>query len=155
MCFGCSKEPSHWDGSFEYPQHMFWMKNKENSFPIHTLIWRPSTYQSPCNLMHIIVGYTWRVNQGIFILSLLARSILNRKQSLPTASLMYVCCFLNIFFLSDPDVRTVIDLIDCSITTQFSERHWASAWDFQQCGMCDQQSLRSACAQAQSDQSLC
>ena len=32
---------------------------------------------------------------------------------------------------------------------------WASAWDFQQCGMCDQQSLRSACAYAQPDQSLC
>ena len=32
---------------------------------------------------------------------------------------------------------------------------WASAWDFQQCGMCDQQSLRSACEYAQSDQSLC
>ena len=32
---------------------------------------------------------------------------------------------------------------------------WASAWDFQQWGMCDQQSLRSACAYAQSDQSLC
>ena len=32
---------------------------------------------------------------------------------------------------------------------------WARAWDFQQCGMCDQQSLRSACAYAQSDQSLC
>ena len=31
---------------------------------------------------------------------------------------------------------------------------WASAWDFQQCGMCDQQSLRSACAYTQSDQSL-
>ena len=28
-------------------------------------------------------------------------------------------------------------------------------WDFQQCGMCDLQSLRSACAYAQSDQSLC
>ena len=28
-------------------------------------------------------------------------------------------------------------------------------WDFQQCGMCDQQRLRSACAYAQSDQSLC
>ena len=41
MCFGCSKEPSHRDGSFEYPQHMFWMINEENSFPIHTLIWRP------------------------------------------------------------------------------------------------------------------
>ena len=35
-------------------------------------------------------------------------------------------------------------------------RHiWASAWDFQQCGMCDQRSLRSACAYAQFDQSLC
>ena len=27
--------------------------------------------------------------------------------------------------------------------------------DFQQCGMCDQQSLRSACAYTQPDQSLC
>ena len=32
---------------------------------------------------------------------------------------------------------------------------WASAWDFQQCGMCDQQSFRSAYAYAQSYQSLC
>ena len=32
---------------------------------------------------------------------------------------------------------------------------WASAWDFQQCGLCNQQSFRSACAYAQSDQSLC
>ena len=23
ICFGCSKESSHWDGSYEYPQHMF------------------------------------------------------------------------------------------------------------------------------------
>ena len=23
ICFGCSKEPSHGDGSFEYPQQMF------------------------------------------------------------------------------------------------------------------------------------
>ena len=28
MCFGCSKEQSHQDGSFEYPQHMFWLRNK-------------------------------------------------------------------------------------------------------------------------------
>ena len=27
-----------------------------------------------------------------------------------------------------------------------SNKIWASAWDFQQCDMCDQQSLRSACA---------
>ena len=33
--------------------------------------------------------------------------------------------------------------------------NWAATWNFQQCGMCDQQSLRSACAYAQSDQSLC
>ena len=33
--------------------------------------------------------------------------------------------------------------------------HNASAWDFQQCGMCNQQRLRPACAYAQSDQSLC
>ena len=33
---------------------------------------------------------------------------------------------------------------------------WAVTWDFQHwCGMCDQQSLRPACAYAQSDQSLC
>ena len=32
---------------------------------------------------------------------------------------------------------------------------WAVTCDFQQCGMCDQQSLRSAFAYAQSDQSLC
>ena len=25
----------------EYPQHVFWMRNKENSFTISTLFWRP------------------------------------------------------------------------------------------------------------------
>ena len=39
MCFGCSKEPSHRDGSFEYPQHMFWMSNKKNNFQVRTPIW--------------------------------------------------------------------------------------------------------------------
>ena len=32
MCFGCSKEPSHRDGSFEDPQHMFWFGNKKSNF---------------------------------------------------------------------------------------------------------------------------
>ena len=41
MCFGCSKEPSHQDGSFEFPQHMFWLSNKKNNFPVRTLIWMP------------------------------------------------------------------------------------------------------------------
>ena len=28
-------------GSFEYPQHMFWLRNTKNNFPVRTLIWRP------------------------------------------------------------------------------------------------------------------
>ena len=34
MCFGCSKEPFHRDSSFEYPQHMFWLRNKKNNFSV-------------------------------------------------------------------------------------------------------------------------
>ena len=41
MCLGCSKEPSHRDGSFEYPQHMFWLRNKKNNFQLCTLIRGP------------------------------------------------------------------------------------------------------------------
>ena len=44
MCFECSKGPSNRDGSFEYPQYMFWMRNKENNFPIRTLVWRPDNW---------------------------------------------------------------------------------------------------------------
>ena len=36
MCFGCSKEPSHRDGSFEYPQHMFWLRNKKKNSVTHS-----------------------------------------------------------------------------------------------------------------------
>ena len=43
MCFECSKEPSLRDGCFEYPKHMYWMRNKENNFPISNLIWRPAS----------------------------------------------------------------------------------------------------------------
>ena len=41
------------------------------------------------------------------------------------------------------------------VKTHFDSIIWATAWDFQQCGMCDQQRLRPACAYAQPDQSLC
>ena len=41
MCFGCSKEPSHQDGSFEYPQRMFWLRNEKKYFQLRTLIWGP------------------------------------------------------------------------------------------------------------------
>ena len=29
VCFGCSKEPSHWDRSFEHLKHMYWLRNKK------------------------------------------------------------------------------------------------------------------------------
>ena len=44
MCFGWSKEPSHWDGSFKYPQHMFWFRNKKINFWLRTFIWRPALF---------------------------------------------------------------------------------------------------------------
>ena len=37
MCFRCSTEPSHLDCSFEYPQHMFWLRNKKIICLVHTL----------------------------------------------------------------------------------------------------------------------
>ena len=49
MCFGCSKEPSHRDGSFEYPQQMFWLRNKKNNFQLRTIIlgaWDPNEINS-------------------------------------------------------------------------------------------------------------
>ena len=49
MCFGCSKELSHRAGSFEYPQHMFWLRNKNDNFHLRTLIWRPVIVASLCN----------------------------------------------------------------------------------------------------------
>ena len=36
MCYGCSKEPSHRDGSFEYPQHMFWLRIKKKVSVTHS-----------------------------------------------------------------------------------------------------------------------
>ena len=41
ICFGCSKELSHRDGSFEHQQHMFWLRNKKNNFQLRTLIEGP------------------------------------------------------------------------------------------------------------------
>ena len=37
ICFGCSKEPSHRDGSFEYLQHMVLLRNKKIIFLLRTL----------------------------------------------------------------------------------------------------------------------
>ena len=37
LCFGCSKEPSRRDGSFEYPQHLFLLRNAKLNFLVCTL----------------------------------------------------------------------------------------------------------------------
>ena len=48
-----------------------------------------------------------------------------------------------LFCLSNLKTLVYLDIYD-----------WAMAWDFQQCGMCDKQKFRPACAYAQTDQSL-
>ena len=51
---------------------------------------------------------------------------------------------------------TIIEMKVWLIKDAFRSKYtWVATWHFQQRGMCDQQSLRSACAYAQSDQSLC
>ena len=35
------KRTPHRDGSFEYPQHMFLLRNKKSDFQLRTLIWGP------------------------------------------------------------------------------------------------------------------
>ena len=52
ICFGCSKEPSHWDGSFEHPEHMLWFRNMKNNFDLNT-----HSYQKVCALYLVIIAY--------------------------------------------------------------------------------------------------
>ena len=53
----------------------------------------------------------------------------------------------------------VLSIFEWRFYTGFSvhdtKNIWATAWDFHQCGMCDQQMLRPACQYTHSDQSLC
>ena len=68
------------------------------------------------------------------------RNFLAFKKKAAQTRLSWITCRSSFIFLPTPAL--VINI-------------WAVAWDFQQCGMCDQQKLRPACAYAQSDQSLC
>ena len=51
--------------------------------------------------------------------------------------------------------RTLLADVNVSHFKEDQNIIWATTWDFQQYGMCDQQGLRSACTYAQSDLSLC
>ena len=58
--------------------------------------------------------------------------------------------------LIDDTIRAMIRSFKIWLCHDFSiTRNWANTRGIQQCGMCDQQRLRPACAYAQSDQSLC
>ena len=52
MCFGCTKEPSQRDGTFEYQQHMFWLRNKKIIFS-YTLLSGGLTCITPDPERHI------------------------------------------------------------------------------------------------------
>ena len=62
-CVWCSKEPSHWDGSFEYlyPQHMFWLRNKKNNLHLCTLVWGLSRFK--CNFLDFFQSRLWWYRQ--------------------------------------------------------------------------------------------
>ena len=64
MCCGCSKEPSHSDGSFEHLQHMFWLRNKKKKFSItSTLIFGTIGYVTHSFFIHLgIANVNWVFN---------------------------------------------------------------------------------------------
>ena len=65
-------------------------------------------------------------------------------------------CMIYIYLIVNELYReNLVKHVNFYIAMYVFDTIWASAWDFQQFGMCDQQSLRPACAYAQSDQSLC
>ena len=44
--YAAFKEPFHRDGSFEYPQHTFWLRNKKVMLLLHNLNWSPAYVQN-------------------------------------------------------------------------------------------------------------
>ena len=55
--FWCTKEPSHRDGSYEYPQHMFWLRNKKNNFQLRSLIWGSGKlYRESYKSAHVLLN---------------------------------------------------------------------------------------------------
>ena len=71
MCFECSKEPSHRDGSFEYPQgHNIWFFLRIH-FQMRTLIWRHICFPISCKMLFIVIGLDeqnfWAYNCKYFL----------------------------------------------------------------------------------------
>ena len=69
ICFGCSKEPSQWDGSFEYPQHMFCLRNKKINFQIWCL-WGEFDYflhLASKETISLSAALSWSIDHILFI----------------------------------------------------------------------------------------
>ena len=66
MCFRWPKEPSHRDGSFEYPQHMFWLRNKKTNL-LRTLISGPDIKLYLCLMSSILVAESTSIRPDFFI----------------------------------------------------------------------------------------
>ena len=67
MCFGCSKEPSHRDGSLEYPQHMFWVRNKKNDSLLRTLF--DILYTSGSGMLRLVFIYSLNHSESTSVIS--------------------------------------------------------------------------------------
>ena len=65
------------------------------------------------------------------------------------------CFCLFWFFTSQSTIFQLCRDRSSWIEPVLSKDKWAATWDYQQCGICNQQRLRPACAHTQSDQSLC
>ena len=73
-CFGCSKEPSYLDDSFEYPQHIFWLIFFICELPIcpdnHTELAAianalHNVYSCPCLFLNIIYMFMTALGKNI------------------------------------------------------------------------------------------
>ena len=78
ICFGCLKEPLHWDRSFEFPQHMYWLRNKKiifwytlltksliytNLFLKRVILWKLRSSQKwKCTWLQQIRPHQWHIN---------------------------------------------------------------------------------------------
>ena len=50
ICFGCSKEPSHWDLSLECQQQLFWLRNKKNNLQLQ---YHVKVHNPLCSLQYL------------------------------------------------------------------------------------------------------
>ena len=91
MCFGCSKELSYSDSAFEYPQHMFWMRNKKKLVFQNTLIWRPDNNNNKL-IQKIKLDFTHSVNLGPISVDIIAKKKKLNKIDIPVGTKIATFC---------------------------------------------------------------